>query len=103
MFLNVIECVFFNVIDYVFSPHSGVEGWKASVLVASDPRAASEIKVESRLRHLILTAETHNFPTGVAPFRCVCLCVCVCVCVCVCLCVCVCVCVCVSVCVCVCV
>lgn len=47
---------------------SGVEGWEVPVLLASDPRAASEVKVEHRLRHLIFTAETHNFPTGVAPF-----------------------------------
>ncbi|KAK4294206.1 hypothetical protein Pmani_033146 [Petrolisthes manimaculis] len=47
---------------------SGIVGWEAPVLVASDPAAASEMKVETRRRHLIFTAETHNFPTGVAPF-----------------------------------
>ncbi|XP_063883180.1 phosphoribosylformylglycinamidine synthase-like isoform X3 [Scylla paramamosain] len=47
---------------------SGIKGWEAAVLVPSDPCAASEVKVERRLRHIILTAETHNFPTGVAPF-----------------------------------
>lgn len=48
---------------------SGIKGWKAAVLVPSDPSKSSEVKVEERLRHLIFTAETHNFPTGVAPFR----------------------------------
>ncbi|XP_069989070.1 phosphoribosylformylglycinamidine synthase isoform X1 [Penaeus vannamei] len=47
---------------------SGIKGWKAAVLVPSDPSKSSEVKVEERLRHLIFTAETHNFPTGVAPF-----------------------------------
>ncbi|KAG0714982.1 Phosphoribosylformylglycinamidine synthase [Chionoecetes opilio] len=47
---------------------SGVKGWEVEVLVPSDPCSASEVKVEQHLRHLIFTAETHNFPTGVAPF-----------------------------------
>ncbi|XP_042875001.1 phosphoribosylformylglycinamidine synthase-like [Penaeus japonicus] len=47
---------------------SGIKGWKSAVLVPSDSSRASEVKVEERLRHLIFTAETHNFPTGVAPF-----------------------------------
>lgn len=47
---------------------SGIQGWETSVLVPCDPCKASEVKVQHHLRHLIFTAETHNFPTGVAPF-----------------------------------
>nr|XP_053650761.1 phosphoribosylformylglycinamidine synthase-like [Cherax quadricarinatus] len=52
-----------------FSDNSScIQGWKTPVVVSSDPCQSSQVLVESRLRHLVFTAETHNFPTGVAPF-----------------------------------
>jgi phosphoribosylformylglycinamidine synthase len=38
------------------------------VLEPLHPGNASEMDLISVMRHLTLTAETHNFPTGVAPF-----------------------------------
>ncbi|XP_056013260.1 phosphoribosylformylglycinamidine synthase-like isoform X2 [Ostrea edulis] len=48
---------------------SAIKGYETTVLVPSDttvPSAMSEM--ENVKRHIIFTAETHNFPTGVAPF-----------------------------------
>lgn len=42
---------------------SAIRGFEADVLLPSDPTRASAVKVNARLRHPILTAETHNFPT----------------------------------------
>ncbi|XP_042234579.1 phosphoribosylformylglycinamidine synthase-like isoform X2 [Homarus americanus] len=47
---------------------SGIHGWEAPMLVPSDPCKSSEFRIQQQLRHLIFTAETHNFPTGVSPF-----------------------------------
>ena len=41
-----------------------------SFLVPSNPAEASLMTLARGLeRHILLTAETHNFPTGVAPFQ----------------------------------
>ncbi|XP_062608746.1 phosphoribosylformylglycinamidine synthase-like isoform X1 [Saccostrea cucullata] len=48
---------------------SAIEGFETTVLVPSDPTAPSAMsELENIKRHVIFTAETHNFPTGVAPF-----------------------------------
>ncbi|KAG9508654.1 Phosphoribosylformylglycinamidine synthase [Fragariocoptes setiger] len=50
---------------------SAVRGYRAlHVLRPDDPTCASPMRVHAdhTHRHIIFTAETHNFPTGVAPF-----------------------------------
>ncbi|KAK3597102.1 hypothetical protein CHS0354_021209 [Potamilus streckersoni] len=48
---------------------SGIFGYEVSVLKPMDPTEASIIAEKTfQKRHIIFTAETHNFPTGVAPF-----------------------------------
>ncbi|WP_353685364.1 phosphoribosylformylglycinamidine synthase [Thermodesulfovibrio sp. 3462-1] len=47
---------------------SAIYGAKISYLKPEKPIKPSKFKIEKNLYHLIFTAETHNFPTGVAPF-----------------------------------
>ena len=47
---------------------SAIRGTEVDVLVASDPLGPSPLETEGVLLHPTLTAETHNFPSGVAPF-----------------------------------
>lgn len=47
---------------------SAIRGYPTRLLLPTIPGDSSPYTVEERLRHLLLTAETHNFPTGVAPF-----------------------------------
>lgn len=47
---------------------SAIEGFEISSLRPSDPTGASSFEKVNGKSHLIFTAETHNFPTGVAPF-----------------------------------
>lgn len=47
---------------------SAIYGFEASVLGPVSPAAASPMALTPCLLHPILTAETHNFPCGVAPF-----------------------------------
>lgn len=47
---------------------SAIKGYKISTLTPEDPASASSYEKRNILRHILLTAETHNFPTGVAPF-----------------------------------
>lgn len=48
---------------------SAIEGYETAVLVPQDPTSPSAItEIDGVKRHIIFTAETHNFPTGVAPF-----------------------------------
>ncbi len=47
---------------------SAIYGYSVPTLAPRDPRSASAVTVGKTLLHPILTAETHNFPTGVAPF-----------------------------------
>uniref|UniRef100_A0A6Q2ZI38 Phosphoribosylformylglycinamidine synthase n=1 Tax=Esox lucius TaxID=8010 RepID=A0A6Q2ZI38_ESOLU len=47
---------------------SGIKGMDLEFVYPSDPRQASSYKTRHSKRHVIFTAETHNFPTGVAPF-----------------------------------
>jgi phosphoribosylformylglycinamidine synthase len=48
---------------------SAIDGFKVKHLRPSDSKEASSFKLVVSKSHLIFTAETHNFPTGVAPFR----------------------------------
>lgn len=47
---------------------SAIKGYRTQVWIPEDPCGPSKLKLESKERHLLFTAETHNFPTGVAPF-----------------------------------
>jgi phosphoribosylformylglycinamidine synthase len=46
-----------------------MEGFRVKHLHPSNSKEASSFKIVEGKSHLIFTAETHNFPTGVAPFR----------------------------------
>lgn len=47
---------------------SGIQGREVLSLYPTDPSKASHFEQQKSTRHVIFTAETHNFPTGVAPF-----------------------------------
>ena len=47
---------------------SSLEGFEVNRLGPNDPTQASAMSLKKLLLHPILTAETHNFPSGVAPF-----------------------------------
>ncbi|XP_019752515.1 phosphoribosylformylglycinamidine synthase isoform X3 [Hippocampus comes] len=47
---------------------SGIQGMELECLYPKDTSQASPYETRRSLRHVIFTAETHNFPTGVAPF-----------------------------------
>ena len=49
---------------------SAIKGFSAlNLLLPVNSSEASLVKLETdQSRHIIFTAETHNFPTGVAPF-----------------------------------
>ncbi len=47
---------------------SGVKGHEISTILPEKPGEPSRFSAETVEYHVIFTAETHNFPTGVAPF-----------------------------------
>ncbi|XP_056271464.1 phosphoribosylformylglycinamidine synthase [Pseudoliparis swirei] len=47
---------------------SGIRGMQLENIYPEDTSTASRYETRRSLRHVIFTAETHNFPTGVAPF-----------------------------------
>jgi phosphoribosylformylglycinamidine synthase len=47
---------------------SAVRGFPTQLLLPAAPGGVSALALAQRERHLLLTAETHNFPTGIAPF-----------------------------------
>ena len=47
---------------------SGVQGHEISTILPEKPGEPSRFIANTAHYHLIFTAETHNFPTGVAPF-----------------------------------
>ncbi|KAG9466959.1 phosphoribosylformylglycinamidine synthase isoform X1 [Eleutherodactylus coqui] len=47
---------------------SAVQGKEVTSLIPTDPSRPGPYTLTGSTRHLIFTAETHNFPTGVAPF-----------------------------------
>lgn len=57
-----------NSIIAFYDNSSAIRGFTANILQPTNPVAASEMKINQRLLHPILTAETHNFPTSVIHF-----------------------------------
>jgi len=49
-------------LDHVVN--SAIRGYKVDVLRPADTATASKFSKNDDLRHIIFTAETHNFPTG---------------------------------------
>uniref|UniRef100_A0A9R1SCR3 Phosphoribosylformylglycinamidine synthase n=2 Tax=Cyprinus carpio TaxID=7962 RepID=A0A9R1SCR3_CYPCA len=47
---------------------SGIKGMELECMYPTNPAQACPYKTRRATRHVIFTAETHNFPTGVAPF-----------------------------------
>ncbi|XP_028558155.2 phosphoribosylformylglycinamidine synthase [Podarcis muralis] len=47
---------------------SAIQGREVLSMWPSDPSRSSPFEKRTSTRHVIFTAETHNFPTGVAPF-----------------------------------
>ena len=47
---------------------SAIAGSAVNALAASSPTSPEPFSITSETRHPILTAETHNFPSGIAPF-----------------------------------
>ncbi|TRY57096.1 hypothetical protein DNTS_023977 [Danionella cerebrum] len=47
---------------------SGIKGMELECMYPTNPAQASPYETRQTTRHVIFTAETHNFPTGVAPF-----------------------------------
>ncbi|XP_006151807.1 phosphoribosylformylglycinamidine synthase [Tupaia chinensis] len=47
---------------------SAIQGKEVRFLQPEDPTRPSSFRQQHGLRHVVFTAETHNFPTGVAPF-----------------------------------
>ena len=47
---------------------SGINGYDCWTIIPENPGAPSPFKKQKVTYHIIFTAETHNFPTGVAPF-----------------------------------
>jgi phosphoribosylformylglycinamidine synthase len=47
---------------------SAIKGYEISTLIPKDPALPSAFKESRQIYNIIFTAETHNFPSGVAPF-----------------------------------
>jgi len=47
---------------------SGIKGYKIKTILSEIPGMFSRFKQKNPKHHIIFTAETHNFPSGVAPF-----------------------------------
>ncbi|MFH1366999.1 MAG: phosphoribosylformylglycinamidine synthase [Patescibacteria group bacterium] len=47
---------------------SSIRGYQILTLIPNAPGICSPFSLETRLYHITFTAETHNFPSGVAPF-----------------------------------
>ena len=47
---------------------SAIRGYNITTLIPQNPTVPSAFHESTRTYHIILTAETHNFPSGVAPF-----------------------------------
>jgi phosphoribosylformylglycinamidine (FGAM) synthase-like enzyme len=55
-------------IKSTLSIFSAIQGFKSPSLLPLDATKCSQLHTKDTLRHIIYTAETHNFPTGVCPF-----------------------------------
>lgn len=51
---------------------SAIIGYDVKNMLPQSIAEPSPFHIKPGKRHIIFTAETHNFPTGVAPFRSVC-------------------------------
>lgn len=47
---------------------SAIMGYKIKTIIPENPKTSSHFMEKEPTYHIIFTAETHNFPTGVAPF-----------------------------------
>uniref|UniRef100_A0A915E9Z7 Phosphoribosylformylglycinamidine synthase n=1 Tax=Ditylenchus dipsaci TaxID=166011 RepID=A0A915E9Z7_9BILA len=47
---------------------SAIKGFPIKILASSQPQRHSLLTTKRQLTHIVYTAETHNFPTGVCPF-----------------------------------
>lgn len=47
---------------------SAIRGYEISTIMPENPPASSALRLSQCAYHIIFTAETHNFPSGVAPF-----------------------------------
>lgn len=47
---------------------SSIKGYEIETIVPKNPKAPSSFKKTSLIYDMIFTAETHNFPSGIAPF-----------------------------------
>ncbi len=47
---------------------SAIRGGPVTMLVATQPAGPGALRLDRRVQHPTLTAETHNFPTGIAPY-----------------------------------
>lgn len=47
---------------------SAIRGYTIKTIIPENPKAPSPFREEKKTYHIIFTAETHNFPTGIAPF-----------------------------------
>ncbi len=63
-----LECSGPNSVIAFCDDSSAIRGKEVDLLVASDPLAPSPLVNKSAILHPTLTAETHNFPSGVAPY-----------------------------------
>ena len=63
-----LECSGPNSVIAFCDDSSAIRGQEVDLLVASDPLGPSPLGHTSVLLHPTLTAETHNFPSGVAPY-----------------------------------
>ena len=58
------DCIHFVYVN------SGIHGYQVSVYKPSDPtRSSKMVDVKDEMRHIIFTAETHNFPTGITMIK----------------------------------
>lgn len=48
---------------------SAIKGFLTSILVPTSVTGPSEVRLQNVILHHTFTAETHNFPTGIAPFQ----------------------------------
>ena len=67
-----MDCNFVKSSSYSFS--SAINGYDVKLLCPENPTKASVFEECREKRHIIFTAETHNFPTGYVTFFIICLC-----------------------------
>lgn len=53
-----------QLVFYFFFNFSAIEGFDSPSLIPESSTKSSELKIQDKLKHIIYTAETHNFPTG---------------------------------------